>query len=67
MIHSGTQGCRPYTLQLSNARPFNSLQTNKIVDLSKLKAFADDKLNVTQKLKFVFGVEENIYWCNALQ
>ena len=25
----------------------------------KLKAFADDKINVTEKLKFVLGLEEN--------
>ena len=30
------------------------------MDLLKLKAFADDKLNVTQKLKFAFGKVENI-------
>ena len=31
----------------------NSLPNNKIFDLSKLKAFANDKINVTEKLKFV--------------
>ena len=31
-----------------------------MVDLLKLKAFADDKLNVTQKLKFALGRVENI-------
>ena len=31
-----------------------------IVDLSKLIAFADNKLNMTQKLKFAFGRVENI-------
>ena len=39
---------------------FNSLQNDKILDWSKLKAFADDKLNVTKELKFVLGREENI-------
>ena len=39
---------------------FNSLPNDKIVDLSKLKALADDKLNVTQKLKFALGRVENI-------
>ena len=38
----------------------NSLPTNKILDLSKLKAFADDKSNATQKLKFVLGRVKNI-------
>ena len=34
---------------------FNSLPNYKIFDRSKLKAFADDKINVTEKSKFVFG------------
>ena len=29
------------------------------MDSSKLKAFADDKINVTQKLKFALGMVEN--------
>ena len=33
---------------------------NKILDWLKLKAFADDKINVTEKLKFVLGGVENI-------
>ena len=33
----------------------NSLPDDKNVDLSKLKVFADDKLNVTQKAKICFG------------
>ena len=37
-----------------------SLPKDKILDLSKLKAFADDKINVTQKLKFKIGRVENI-------
>ena len=39
---------------------FNSLPNDKILDLSKLKAFADDILNVNQKLKFASGRVENI-------
>ena len=31
----------------------NSLPTDKFLNLSKLKAFGDDKINVTEKLKFV--------------
>ena len=31
----------------------NPLPNNKILDLSKSKAFADDKINVTEKVKFV--------------
>ena len=36
------------------------LPNNKILDLSKLKAFADDKINKTRKIKFVSVREENI-------
>ena len=39
---------------------FNSLPNNKILDLSKSKAFADDNLNVYQKLKFASGRIENV-------
>ena len=38
----------------------NSLPKDKLFDWSKLKAFADDKINVTKELKFVSGREENI-------
>ena len=37
----------------------NSSQNDKIMDWSKLEAFADDKLNVNEKLKFVLGRVEN--------
>ena len=33
----------------------NPLPKDKIFDWSKLKAFADYKINVEEKLKFVFG------------
>ena len=36
-----------------------SLPNNKILHWSKLKAFADDKVNVTKELKFILGREEN--------
>ena len=39
---------------------FNSLPNDKILDWSKFKAFADDKMIETQKLKFVLGRVENI-------
>ena len=39
---------------------FNSLPNDKIKDQSKLKEFADDKINAIQKLKFVLGWIENI-------
>ena len=38
----------------------NSLPHNKILDWSKLKAFADDNINVTESLKFVLRMFENI-------
>ena len=38
----------------------NPLSDDKISDWSKLKAFADDKLNVTQNIKVVFHRTENI-------
>ena len=40
--------------------PLNSLSNDKIVDMSNLKAFADDKIYVTEKLKFVLRSIENI-------
>ena len=36
-----------------------SLPNDKILDLSKFKAFTDDKIIVTLKLKFVFRSGEN--------
>ena len=39
---------------------FNSLPDDKILDLSKLKTFADDKINIEGKLKFGLGKGENI-------
>ena len=39
---------------------FNCLPDDKTVDFSKLKVFADTKINVTQKLNFVSGRVENI-------
>ena len=39
----------------------NSLPDDKILlDFSKLKTFAGDKINVTEKLKFAFGRLENL-------
>ena len=37
----------------------NTLPNDKILDWSKLKTFADEKINVTQYLNFVFGRVEN--------
>ena len=38
----------------------NLLPNDKFLDWSKLKAFAHDKLNLAEKLKFVLGRAENI-------
>ena len=38
----------------------NPLPDDKTLDWSKLKAFADDKLNVTQNIKVVFHRIDNI-------
>ena len=38
----------------------NSLPNDKFLDRSKLKAVADDKSNVAEKLKIVLGRVENI-------
>ena len=38
----------------------NSLPNDKILEYSKLKALADDKIIVTQKFEFVLGRVENI-------
>ena len=38
----------------------NSLPNDKILDWSKLKAFADDKINLNKKSKLVLGRVENI-------
>ena len=39
---------------------FNSLQNDKTLDKSKLKAFTEGKINLTEKLKFILGKVENI-------
>ena len=39
---------------------FNSLTNDRILDWSKLKALADNKVKVTEKLKIILGRIENI-------
>ena len=51
---------QPFTAQGRLLRPFYPLPDDKILGLPKLKAFADDKLNVTQNVKYVFHRIENI-------
>ena len=38
----------------------NSLPNDKFFDLSQLKAFSDEKMNVIETLKFALGRVENI-------
>ena len=47
----------PETIQFADAL---TIPNDKFLDLSKFKAFADDNLNVYQKLKFALGRVENI-------
>ena len=39
----------------------NSLPNDKVLDLSKFKALADDKINATKKSRFVLRMVENIF------
>ena len=43
-----------------SSSPLTHLPHNKILDLSKLKAFSDDKINVTLREKFFLRLVENI-------
>ena len=52
--------CNVCQSNLSYKRHFNSLPIDKILDLSKFKAFADDKINVTQKFIFLLERVGNI-------
>ena len=45
---------------LYNFVTINLLPNHKFLDWSKLKAFADDKINVAARLKFVLGRVKNI-------
>ena len=45
---------------LSFGKALTLYRTTNFLDWSKLKAFADDKLNLAEKLKFVWGGVENI-------
>ena len=45
---------------LSGKGLINFLPNEKLLDWSKLKAFADDKKSVNEKLEFVLGREENM-------
>ena len=45
---------------LEGSKYLNLYQKDKILEWSKLKAFLDDKINVTEKMKFVLVGVENI-------
>ena len=47
-------------IRLRFSSSVNSLPNDKILDWNKMKAFADDKIDVIEKLKFVLGRVENI-------
>ena len=63
-MDSGERGMNPVALTiidpLKKYWSLNSLPNNKIYGLSKSKALADDKINVSEKLKFDLGRVENI-------
>ena len=40
-----------YILQIYSVPPFNSLPNGKVLDWSKFKELADNKMNVSEKLK----------------
>ena len=54
--------CQQHThrLKIIHCILFNSLSHNKILDWSKFKAFADDKINVNEQLKFGLERVENV-------
>ena len=47
-------------ISLHTIEEINSLQNNKILDQSKWKAFADDKLNIAKIVISIFDLVENI-------
>ena len=47
-------------LKMRIGQKLNSLPNDKIMDRSKLKTFADNKLKATENLKFVLERVENI-------
>ena len=53
------KSCVIFCAKPKEGNPIHSLPNNKILDWSKLKAYAD-KINVTEKLQFLLGRVENI-------
>ena len=58
--HEGKDNVTLTTMTQKIKDMLNSFPNNKISDRSKLKAFADDKIDVTENLKFILGRVENI-------
>ena len=57
---AGKRGNTSILLQITRIQTIlNSLPNDKFLDWSKLKAHADDKINLAEKLKFVLGRVEN--------
>ena len=52
--------CTGHKVNCCCEKCFNTLPNDKLLDVSKLKAFADDKINVTLKQKFFFEIDRNI-------
>ena len=57
-LQGGNETPLPSTCK--SIRALNPLPNVKILDLSKFKAFADDEIILTQKLKFLLRRVENI-------
>ena len=47
-------------MQPVTSEDINSLPYNKILDVTELKAFADDKINFNQRIRLVSDRVENI-------
>ena len=44
-----------FNLNMTRGHTINFLSNDKILDMTKFKVLADDKINATEKLKFVLG------------
>ena len=53
-------GLRAKVLMICHATNISKLPNDKVLDISKLEALADDKLNMTQELEFNLGCVKNI-------
>ena len=60
MHHICAKLCTIFCAKPKEINPINSLPNNKFLDRSKLKAFVDNKMKVTEKIKFVLEMVENI-------